>query len=172
MRAFIVVLMIVGCGGSVAKPVAAPVAETPKEVVSVAPVVVASVPETPKEPADVTEFKAAVKHYLAEARAGAKLIELAPTVADMRAKSKEITELLTHLPDVPASIEDAEFVGKRIKNINGSFFAAVQFGELAIKASGLKKGGDLAQSTMDEFLKSAKRIREACNDVESKLELK
>lgn len=172
MRAIFVVLMLVGCGGSVSKPVAAPVAETPKEVVSVAPVVVAAVPEPPKEPADVTEFKAAVKHYLAEARAGAKLIELAPTVADMRAKSKEITELLTHLPDVPASIEDAEFVGKRIKNINGSFNIAVEFASLAVQANGLKKGGDLAKSTAEKFLNTATSIRDACNDVESKLALK
>jgi hypothetical protein len=185
----LMLVCLCGCGGTTAPKKSAesvPAVSAAPAVVASAPQVAepspaiavekptatapAAVPEKPKESKKVTVFKEKVTNYLAEARAGAKLIELAPSVNDMRAKSKEITDLLTHLPDVPTEIEDAEHISTRLKNINGSFFVAVQYAGLSVDAVKLKSP-ELIKSTGENFLKTAKTIREAADEIEKKLGL-
>src|SRR5688572_23999494 len=53
----------------------------------------------------VRKFKAAVAVYLEEARVGAKMLTVVPSVADAENKARQIKELYTRIPDVPAEID-------------------------------------------------------------------
>lgn len=163
MQRFLIVVLVcfvAGCGKNDA-PTPQPAIEPPRpgsESAIVDPPKVKPTPavEPPKEAANekrLREFREKVAHYLSEARAGAKLLSLAPSLAQARKKSEEITDLYTRLPDVPVEIKQHELLATRLKNINGSFFAAKTILEIDSKADA-------------ETAKIANDVRGICTEIE------
>ena len=122
---------------------------------------------TQESPADkrLREFKEQVANYLSQARAGAKLLTLAPSLAQVRKKSEEITELYTHLPDVPDSIAQRKTVAMRLKNINGSFAVAEATVKLQIQAASLNSA-ELIQNARNNIGMVANDIKKFCTEIE------
>jgi hypothetical protein len=70
-------------------------------------------PEPPKDDPRLQAFREKVAHYLEEARIGAKLLTLAPSLADAREKARHITDLYTRLPDIPPEVDPTGKVAER-----------------------------------------------------------
>lgn len=119
----------------------------------------------------IREFKEKVSEYLAEARAGAKLLALGPSLSQARKKAEQITDLYTHLPDVPVDVPKHETVAKRLKNINGSFAVAEATVQLQIQAASLNSA-ELIEKTRSSIEMIAKDIKAFCSEIEMYLATK
>ncbi len=121
-------------------------------------------PQVPAEDPKVKAFKEAVAHYLAEARVGAKLLTIGPSLAQVKEKSAHITDLYTRLPDIPPGLDPTGKVAERLKNINGTLAVAEGFVGL-IDSSNAKKIYD------EELPRIAREVNEFAVEIERKLGL-
>jgi predicted RNA-binding Zn-ribbon protein involved in translation (DUF1610 family) len=87
-----------------------------------------TIPISAIRPQMVRAFKAKVAQFIGEARAGAKLLTLAPSLDQAPAKSEQIADLYACLPEVPPEIDRTGEVAGKLKNINSSFVLAAFFG--------------------------------------------
>jgi hypothetical protein len=127
--------------------------------------------EPPNESRKVRVFKEKVAHFIDEARAGAKLLTLPLSSLDeARTKSKQITDLYTHLSDVPPEIDSTGEVAKKLNGINTLFGV----GELAVKlrTDNAHHGyRDLFNKSHEECKDIADNVRKLADEIESKVGL-
>ena len=90
-------------------------------------------PQPPKENPKVRIFREKVAQFLDEARAGAKLLTLFPSVDQASAKADQIEDLYAHLPEVPPEIDPTGEVAKKLKEIDGLFFLGRGYAKLALE---------------------------------------
>ena len=98
----------------------APVLKTPPTVHPTAqvtkPVLAVAEPAAPpKMNSKHDAIKEEVVVYLTESRAGAKLLSLGRSLEQVQDKSKQITDLHTHRPDLDAELDPTGEVAKRLK---------------------------------------------------------
>ncbi len=159
VAAVLMITIIAGCGDAPAIPVAVspPVAPVAQSIV-----------EVQKPDSKVAAFNEAVAVYVKEARAGLKLFELGLSVQDATEKSKQITDLYVHLPEVPQGVDATLHLSGKLKEINGNFAAAVQVVSLSLQnqqlgnAEGVKKSAELLTKTIAI-------TRQLANDIEAEL---
>lgn len=122
--------------------------------------------ETPPEDPKIAKFKEAVAHYLSEARAGAKLLEAAPGLAEATQLEESIRKLHARLPDVPPEVDATGQLAARLKDISVSFSVGTFHVQLASKA--LRQGmHDFAKGEYEKSLPDlAKKIRYLASEVE------
>ncbi len=177
MKRFCILFFVVGCVGSSppVPPVAPAAAAVPEIAKPLEPLTVTETPtpvvavEVVKESPKVQILKEKAAHYLAEARAGAKLLGLGVSVKQARDKSEQITDLYTHLPDVPTDLDLTGEIATRLKNINGSFAVAVEAVKLRDSSAGL--GAALLTKIEKQIEKTASDIKGFADEIEAKLGL-
>ncbi|MBN9521937.1 hypothetical protein J0H58_26045 [bacterium] len=117
---------------------------------------------------EVVAFREKVAVYLTEARAGAKLLSLDLTVERARAKSAQMTDLYTHLPDVPPEVDTSGEVAGRLKNIHGAFTAARMMAESRAELGRLGSLEGIKKA--DESLaKVAADVRTMADEIEARV---
>jgi hypothetical protein len=127
--------------------------------------------EKPAESKKVRAFKEKVAHYLEEARAGTKLLTLAPSLSEAKGKAEHITDLYTHLPDVPSELDPTGEVAERLKNINGSFAAGEFFIQTAKEFQRLGATKEWKKIHEEDIPKLVKEVKGYCEEIESRLGL-
>jgi hypothetical protein len=111
-------------------------------------------------------FKEQVGHYLSEARAGARLLTISPSLDEATTKSKQITDLYIHLPDVPPEIDSTGSVATKLKSITGVFAV----GEDAVKVrldAERQKNIDGFKKAHGECRNLAREVDKLADDIES-----
>lgn len=169
-------LALLGCGR--AKPTAADPPEvaapqpTPRVTAEPARPTTTPVPTPAPGPSPkVLEFREKVAGYLTEARAGAKLLTLAPSLEQVKAKAAVITDLYTRLPDVPPEVDATGVVAGKLKNINGSFAVAESFAEYRARFA---RGGSVegVKKADESLAQSAENVRKVADEIEARVGLK
>jgi hypothetical protein len=130
--------------------------------------------DPPKESRKVKTFREKVAKFIEEARAGAKLLTVAPSLDEIKAKSVQITDLYTHLPDVPPEIDSTGDVAKKLKTTMGSFAVAEFDLKLSNQAERSMTGAELLdfmKKTHDECHKIADEVNRIADEIESKASL-
>lgn len=127
-------------------------------------------PEPPKESKKLRAFKEKAAVYIDEARAGAKLLTLAPSLKEVSTKATQITDLFTHLPDVPTEIDATEETASKLHRINGQFALAEGYVKTIIDAKKLGTDGDypIAVSNI-ELAKIIKTVKQLADELETKI---
>jgi hypothetical protein len=126
---------------------------------------------TAKPDPKVEAFKQKVANYLEEARVGAKLLKMAPSLADANEKSRHITDLYTRLPDIPEGLDPTGKVDERLKNINGSFAAAAVFVKLGLDFQRLNATEEWKKIYEVQLPGVAKEVNDFASEIERLLKM-
>lgn len=119
------------------------------------------------------EFRVKLGAYLAEARAGAKLLEARPTASEVDQKAQKVKDLYTRIPDVPEGMGDKRFFAVEFLAIDNGFAAGADYAD---RATGFLKLDrqymkpeyrETARKFYDEDLpRAAQTIRKAADKLE------
>ena len=143
-------LSLIGCGGS-----------SPSKVASMSEV-------ASKKDAEAMKEKMVI--FLSEVRAGAKLLTLVASTQQVNEKSNQITDLYTHLPDIPVHLDPRGEVTERLKDINELFTVAVEYPELIARAE--RNGSEeLIMRSTNDLKEIVNDIKKFADEIESKLGL-
>lgn len=113
------------------------------------------------------EFREKVATYLAEARAGAKLLAGDPSVRDVTKKAEKVATLYAGLKDVPPSVDTTGNAARFIKGIHDAFPIAVDLTTSRAEAKKLGAAGEKVEMTAAEGqLELAKSIRAGADGLE------
>jgi formylglycine-generating enzyme required for sulfatase activity len=110
-------------------------------------------------------FREKTAHFLTEARASARLLTLAPSLDEAKAKSKQIRELYLYLPPVPPGIDTSGKVAHNLERLENQPNIGVNLVELRVKAERLGY-----PAAVDEGLDSCRKLAQVINGIADEIE--
>lgn len=126
--------------------------------------------EPTAEEASAVLFKTKVREYLAEARAGAKLLSTAPKPEDSKKKREQLQDLYSHLPDPPKSLDSRGLFASGLRLV----YLTYSVGDNDINKAWMlveKNKSDEADRVLDIDLgKKVKELVRLCDEIEGLLQ--